>query len=769
MEAVFLKVLNMSIAASWLVLAVAAFRLLFRRAPKRVVCAAWVLVGIRLALPVTVKSVLSLIPSGETVPAEILTAGAPALSTGFAVVNAAINPAVAQSLAADPGDSVNKAQVLAAVCAAVWLAGIAAMLIYAAVSTLRVRRKVREAVPKEPGVFVCGGIPSPFILGILRPKIYLPEAIDPADEACVLAHERAHLRRRDHLWKPLGFLLLSVHWFNPLMWLAYILLCRDIEFACDEKVIRELGETGKKPYSAALIRCAMPRRTVAACPLAFGEVGVKARIRSVLSYRRPAFWIILAAVLALTVMAVVLLTDPVGKRGQTVVPDPWQGTVVGDLGYDGAWAEAAGAVPASVGIRYDGDWPGFPFASAGDGAVTPLNAVRFAVENGTLRYGVRDGSLWEDCAELKPVSLRKSNFDALFGESFVWTDGVSAEAIRTDCAAAARAEEKIGGVRMVLTLVRRTDGSLLLCRAANLAPNGPLQVCLVQQLETGDGSREARTLRVEAQTVCVLDNMECIVDSVPPEDLRDLQLTQEGLFAVSAVHYLPMYRVTSTAELARVRAAFVGTGESWHGRPSFDEAAAAYDEAFFEDRMLFVVRAVNFDCMLHSVCDRNGTLAVHLEAVEENWQDREYTEDGSFFLVMAAVPKEAGAYASYEADIENPQRYRDKFPGYFDPEDAGWLDVYAFIFGWDGRNAETAVCRYGLTVRSDEELELSEVLRMPLASAREMRAILAMHHLSDQRIRVIPAGHPLSSHAWRQEIRVDDPALRRQLGLEEKH
>ena len=116
------------------------------------------------------------------------------------------------------------------------------------------------------------------------------------------------------------------------MWLAYILLCRDIEFACDEKVIRELGETGKKPYSAALIRCAMPRRTVAACPLAFGEVGVKARIRSVLSYRRPAFWIILAAVLALTVMAIVLLTDPVGKRGQTVVPDPWQGTVVGDLG-----------------------------------------------------------------------------------------------------------------------------------------------------------------------------------------------------------------------------------------------------------------------------------------------------------------------------------------------------------------------------------------------------------------------------------------------------
>jgi len=232
-------------------------------------------------------------------------------------------------MAATPQYSINPMQVAQFIAAWVWVIGMGIMVLYALVSWAVVRLRVREAAREEKNIWVCDRIGSPFILGIFLPRIYLPSDMAEEDKPYVLAHERAHLNRRDHWWKPLGFALLAVHWFNPLVWLAYILLCRDIELACDERVIRQMGEGSKKPYSEALINCSVPRRMIAACPVAFGETGVKGRIKSVLNYKKPAFWIILVAVLVCIAVAVCFLTDPRQPDAETatIIKEPPELTV----------------------------------------------------------------------------------------------------------------------------------------------------------------------------------------------------------------------------------------------------------------------------------------------------------------------------------------------------------------------------------------------------------------------------------------------------------
>ena len=309
----FLNILNMSITASWLVLAVAVLRLLFKKAPKAIFVALWALVGLRLICPFSVESVLSLIPSKETVPPDIITAVEPVIYSGIGYIDLRLNTVISESFSPAPGDSINPLQVVTAFAAVIWLAGIAAMLIYTLISYLKIRRNVREAVPYKDNIMLCDRVETPFILGIIKPKIYLPSAISENDTNFVIAHEKAHLKRRDHLWKPFGFLLLTVYWFNPVLWVAYILLCRDIELACDEKVIKENGIDIKKAYSQALINCSVKHRAVAACPLAFGETGVKQRIKSVLNYKKPAFWLIALALVASIIVGICFLTDPVEK------------------------------------------------------------------------------------------------------------------------------------------------------------------------------------------------------------------------------------------------------------------------------------------------------------------------------------------------------------------------------------------------------------------------------------------------------------------------
>ena len=310
MASLFLKLVNMSLSAGWLVLAVLAVRLLFKRAPKWLHCLLWGLVAVRLVCPVTVESVLSLIPSAEPIPPTFITSPSPEVDTGLPELDAMLNPGLAGSLTTPPENSVNTSQVLAFAATVLWVVGMVCMAVYALVSTLRLRYRVRESMPLEAGVRVCDGIPSPFILGVFRPRIYLPPGLSGEQTAYVLAHERAHLKRCDHLWKPLGWLLLTVYWFNPLLWVAYVFLCRDIEQACDEKVVRDMAVEGRKAYSAALLACSAPRRLISACPLAFGESGVKQRIKSVLHYKKPAFWLIVAAAVACVAVAVCFLTNP---------------------------------------------------------------------------------------------------------------------------------------------------------------------------------------------------------------------------------------------------------------------------------------------------------------------------------------------------------------------------------------------------------------------------------------------------------------------------
>ncbi len=313
MEAIFLKLVNMSLTASWLVLAVIALRSLLKNVPKYIRVILWGFVGIRLIFPFSLESIFSLIPSSEPLPEEFLYAATPQVNTGIPALNEAINPLVAQSLTPNVVASANPTQIWSFIFSQIWILGMVLMLIYALVSYQVVKHKVAASIKIGDNLRLCDHIESPFILGIFRPVIYLPSELDPKTADMVLAHEYAHLQRKDHWWKPLGFVLLCVYWFNPILWLAYILLCRDIELACDEKVISQLGTVEKKAYSSALLRCSINRRMIAACPLAFGEVGVKDRIKSVLNYKRPAFWIIAVAVVICVVVAVCFLTDPVEK------------------------------------------------------------------------------------------------------------------------------------------------------------------------------------------------------------------------------------------------------------------------------------------------------------------------------------------------------------------------------------------------------------------------------------------------------------------------
>ena len=311
MAAVFLKLLNLSISASWLVLAVLVLRLISKRSPKWVNVLLWGIVALRLVLPFSIESALSLIPSAETVsPAVVQFAPAPTITSGVSVIDNAVNPSLSEHFSAVPTASVNPLHVWTEIAGWVWLIGLGAMLLYALVSYLRLRRRVSVSLCVRENIYLCDAISSPFILGVVKPHIYLPSTLDEVQRQNVLSHERAHLTRRDHWWKPLGFALLAVYWFNPVLWLAYTLLCRDIELACDERVIRTMDESAVKTYSTVLLACSIPRKAVITCPLAFGEVGVKERVKNALHYKKPSFWVVAASVAVCVVVAVCFLTDP---------------------------------------------------------------------------------------------------------------------------------------------------------------------------------------------------------------------------------------------------------------------------------------------------------------------------------------------------------------------------------------------------------------------------------------------------------------------------
>ena len=312
MSELFLKIVNMSISASWVVIAVLALRFCLKKAPKWVNVLLWGIVAARMVFPFSIESVLSLIPSAETISPTIMMEQTPSVQTGVPALNHVINPVISGSFTPAPGASANPLQIWIPILTGIWLFGVAALFLYSAASYWRLRRKVCEAVILRGNIYQSENVCSPFVLGIIKPKIYLPYHMDSREMDHVIAHEQTHIRRKDHWWKPLGFLLLTIHWFNPLMWLSYVLLCRDIELACDEKVIGKMCNAQRADYTQALVACSVDRRLIAACPLAFGEIGVKERVKSVMNYKKPAFWIVLASVIVCAVIAVCFLTNPIG-------------------------------------------------------------------------------------------------------------------------------------------------------------------------------------------------------------------------------------------------------------------------------------------------------------------------------------------------------------------------------------------------------------------------------------------------------------------------
>ena len=318
MDDVFLKLVNLSISASWLILAVLVLRVVLKKAPKWVMPLLWGVVALRLVCLFSIESALSLIPSAETIPSEIVTETREPVLYEQATLDIVTNPTLPSAEEVPVGVSRQQAQVDFNIYSVLWLAGMAALLVHALVSAGKLKRKLATAILLRDNIYESEFVDSPFVFGVVKPNIYLPMHMDEGTAAYVIAHEHAHLARRDHWWKVLGYLVLALHWFNPLVWVAYILFCRDIELACDEKVVRGLDGAARADYSQALLSCAAPKRAVAACPLAFGEGNIKTRVKSALHYKKPAFWVAAAAVLAVVIVAVCFLTNPRSERGSLV-------------------------------------------------------------------------------------------------------------------------------------------------------------------------------------------------------------------------------------------------------------------------------------------------------------------------------------------------------------------------------------------------------------------------------------------------------------------
>ena len=423
MSELFLKILNFSINASWLIIVVLVLRLLLKKAPKWIFCVLWGLVAVRLVCPFTLKSVLSLLPSSEVIPQNITMAQAPVINTGITVINNAVNPVISETFAPQAAVSVNPLQILTAIAAVIWAAGMAAMIMYALISYFRLRKKVRFSIPEDKNIKTCDEIEMPFILGVFRPVIYLPSAMEGKARELVIAHETAHLKRCDHLWKPLGFAILTVYWFNPLCWIAYILLCRDIEAACDEKVIRDRDKKFIADYSQTLLDLSISEKAVSACPLAFGETGVKSRVKGVLNYKKPAFWMVIIAVIICVAAGICFLTDPVADADYTDNPsnnaimenDPDYSAQLSDYAdmklektriyyYTENTIDGNNIIDFSISLEPDGtfSWYETPYSSfigmgkyeINDGILTLINDEEMTGNSDENRFRIKDEKLY---------------------------------------------------------------------------------------------------------------------------------------------------------------------------------------------------------------------------------------------------------------------------------------------------------------------------------------------------------------------------------------
>ena len=309
MEQLFLHILNNAITVSVLIIAVIVVRALGKKMPKWILCLLWIVVAAKLVVPVQMKSILSLIPSGEPIPFNIALEKNPQINSGIRSIDGIVNPVIQKNLTPDPIASANPLQIWLYIGGIVWLIGMTCMLFYAVITYLLMKRRVRASVKIAKKVYECDDISDPFILGILSPRVYVPSGLSKEAREYILKHEFAHLDRRDYIWKPFGFLILSVYWFQPLCWIAYLLLCIDIEYACDEKAIKDIEDTEKAEYCRVLLEYSMPKKMITACPVAFGETDVKNRVKNVANYKKPTFWVIAGSIVVCVLVAVCFATS----------------------------------------------------------------------------------------------------------------------------------------------------------------------------------------------------------------------------------------------------------------------------------------------------------------------------------------------------------------------------------------------------------------------------------------------------------------------------
>ncbi len=314
MAVFFIKLLDMSVQACWLMLAVIFIRALLPKNIKNISTLMWAFVAVKLIVPFSIEAPFSLLPSGETLPAELLTSNTIEISSGVAAIDGYVNEHVTGNYFKGVKEPYGAFDDNMRLLGYIWLAGVVVLAALSIYGYFRLRKRLEEAIPYRAAganVYLCDNVNSPFIFGIINPKIYLPSGIAQSDITYVIAHEKEHLRRKDHVWKLLASVTLLIHWFNPLVWISYVLFCRDIEFACDGRALKSFDMHEKKEYAEALLSCSTKGRTAFVYPLAFGEVGVKERIKSVLNYRKPAFWVIIICVIVIILVAACFLTNPV--------------------------------------------------------------------------------------------------------------------------------------------------------------------------------------------------------------------------------------------------------------------------------------------------------------------------------------------------------------------------------------------------------------------------------------------------------------------------
>ncbi|MEA4925463.1 MAG: M56 family metallopeptidase [Syntrophomonadaceae bacterium] len=310
----FLDVVNMSITASYVILFVLIVRLFLKKAPRIFSYSLWSVVLFRLICPFTFSSAFSFLQvaggsSGkiEYIPSNLEMMAQPQINTGIQGFDSAVNASLP---AASPAASVNPLQIILFILAVIWAAGVILGLLYSVIAYFRLKYRVRTAMLVKDNIWESEMISSPFVLGIMKPKIYLPTGLDETHRIHILKHEETHIRRRDYLIKPIAFLTLCVHWFNPLVWISFVLMTRDMEMSCDERVLKELGKGIKKDYSMSLLSLAANEHMINAGPLAFGESNITSRIKNVLNYRQPVFWIVMAATVAVVCAGVGLMSNP---------------------------------------------------------------------------------------------------------------------------------------------------------------------------------------------------------------------------------------------------------------------------------------------------------------------------------------------------------------------------------------------------------------------------------------------------------------------------